>query len=167
MVIIGVDTARGKRASGNTPGYEVIPRSKPGRFRNRSASPTRIAIGSRRVRTAGSFRPIARTATQSPSSKGSETISKRSPYIFMCLDAVKPRSLTFAQLSEQICIVFSRLLQQCPGLFCQPGYFSIRRQPLQHDRSVFELCQPFSPLLRTPLGRDRSSPFRPIFPFTS
>ena len=27
-----------------------------------------------------------------PSSKGSEMISKRSPYIFMCFDVLKPRS---------------------------------------------------------------------------
>jgi hypothetical protein len=37
---------------------------------------------------------------QPSSSKGSETISKRSPYIFMRLDGVKPRSLIFAQFSE-------------------------------------------------------------------
>src|SRR5579863_7356879 len=101
---------------------------KPGRLRNRSASPTRVAIGSRSVRTIGSFRLIARTAMQSPSSKGSETISKRSPYIFMCMDTVKPRSLIFAQLSEQV-IGFSRSLELFVSwiLIGQPKCFFILR----------------------------------------
>jgi hypothetical protein len=130
-----------KRRPATRPDYEVIPRSRTGRFRNRSASPTRIAIGSRSVRTTGSFPLIARTAMQSPSSKGSETISKRSPYIFMWTDAVKPRSLIFAQLSEQIFIVFSRSLKHCsPRHFQLAGNFGVvaNLQKQIHD----------SPLLR-------------------
>ena len=71
------------------------------------ARPTRIAVGSRRVRISGSFPLIARTATPSPSSKGSETISKRSPYIVMCMDGMKPRSLILTQRSDPICTLFT------------------------------------------------------------
>lgn len=39
---------------------------------------------------------------KSPALKGSETISKRSPYILICMGAVKPRSLILAQLSDAI-----------------------------------------------------------------
>jgi hypothetical protein len=60
------------------------------------------------MRISGSFPLVARTATQSASSKGSETISKRSPYIFMWTEVVKPRSLILTQLSESICTVFNR-----------------------------------------------------------
>jgi len=92
-----------------TPHYEVGS-IKLGRFRNRSARPTRIAIGSRRMRISGLSPLVAWTATQSPSSKGSETIAKRSPYSFMCIDAVNPRSLIFKQLSWAFFTVFDRSL---------------------------------------------------------
>jgi hypothetical protein len=47
---------------------------------------------------------------QSPSVKGSETISKRSPYIFTCMDTLNPKSLTFEQLSELITILSTTTL---------------------------------------------------------
>jgi hypothetical protein len=70
---------------------------------------------------------------QSPSLKGSETISKRSPYILMCMGAVKPRSLIFAQLSDAIRTVLNRFLPVCDTVCFQ----RLLVQPL---RDFFSLC---------------------------
>ena len=68
-------------------------------FRNRSDKPTRMATGRRTVRMVGLFPLRARTAVQIPSWNGSETSSRRSPYIFMLLEVAKPRSRILEQFS--------------------------------------------------------------------
>src|SRR6202167_370274 len=73
-----------------------------GFFRKRSPEPTRIVVGSRKVRICRSAPLMARTATPSPSLKGSDTISKLSPYILMWREDAKPRSLILAQRLERV-----------------------------------------------------------------
>ena len=101
--------------------YEVDCTTKLDRFRNRSDGPTRIAVGSSRMRIAGSSPLVARTAMQPPSSNGSETISKRSPYILMCLENVKPRSRIFAQLSELLRTLFHHSFRCRAAPVCSPA----------------------------------------------
>jgi hypothetical protein len=89
-------------APATPPCYEVDSPIKLGCFRNRSTVLIRIAVGSRKARISELLPLVTCTEMQPLSSKGSDTISKRSPYMFMCRGAVKPRSLIFAQRSEQV-----------------------------------------------------------------
>jgi hypothetical protein len=79
---------------------------------------------------------------QSPSVKGSETISKRSPYIFTCMDALNPKSLIFEQLSELIpilstitvvtaCSYGAELLLQFAG--CTPSFSHVEQCRQRED----------------------------------
>ena len=137
------------------PQYDLRSIGQLGRLRNRSARPTRIAIGSRRVRISGSFPLVARTATHSPSSKGSDTISKRSPYIFMCMLGMKPRSLILTQLSEPICTMFRHPLRAVlPAVRYSPTAFSVR--PIH-----FCTLPAFFSVFPATSKSGRSSPFRP------
>jgi hypothetical protein len=87
------------------------------------------------MRISGSLPLVARTAMPSPSANGSETISKLSPYIFICMGAVKPRSLIFAQLSEATRTVlnpfpaadWSSLFFLTSGQYHTPGYGKLIR----------------------------------------
>ena len=128
------------------PRYKFGRPGAPGRFRKRSARPTRIARGRRTVRIAGSLPLVARTATPPASSNGSETISKCSPYILMCMDAEKPRSFILTQLSESICT------------YVPPFSFDLVRGTAWFASRVTGLIPPGSVATRLLFFRQRSAP---------
>jgi hypothetical protein len=148
------------RRSAQCPQYEFHWPVKLGRLRNWSERAMRIAIGSRRLRTAGLF-PLGRTAMHSPSSKGSETISKWSPYIFHV------RRRGEAEILNRDEAIGSNLHGAPPfssrsrlGPFRQSSYVPTPRWPFLYGRFISELFQLSSSLSLRLASRGRSSPFQ-------
>jgi len=99
------------------------------------------------------------TAVHPPSSKGSETSSKRSPYIFMCLEAVKPSSLVLAHLSEDRPLVFATISWRLASTS-----IGIKRPPELSRRTAFPQYPSDAPTIA---GLDCSLPPFPIAPEVS
>jgi hypothetical protein len=80
----------------------------------------------------GSLSVVTRTATQFPSTNGSEAISKCSPYSATRLPAMYPRSLSFSQLLDGVWLV---LLVPSKIEKCDNCHLGVRSRCDYHARS--------------------------------